>query len=286
MKLYLECFSCILDQTLRVARLASRDPAIHEKIMKEVSLILNEADLGENPPVLGGRVYKVVSDISGRSDPYKEVKDRYNSLCLGLYPELKKMVSTSFDPLRTAIKAAIAGNMIDFGTGKKFDLKKDIRALIKRPLRRSDYPRFRSEYKKAREILYIGDNTGEVVFDRILIEELIKKKGTRVTYAVREEPVINDATMEDAIAVGMDKIAKVISSGMKIPGTLPGEAKREFRSVFNHADMVISKGQGNFETLDDCERDIFFLFQTKCIQVTKYLRCGLGDTLLYFKLGN
>ena len=183
----------------------------------------------------------------------------------------------------TAVELAIAGNIIDFGVKNNVNVRHELKKILaqehlsarKRSL--FHYAQFRRSLRRAGNILYLADNAGETVFDRILIEEIRSQwPGARIEYAVKARPVINDALAEDAYACGIDKVARVVSNGADAPGTVLPLCSREFRQKFRRADMVISKGQGNFESLSNEKRLVFFLFMVKCPVVARETGCTMG----------
>ncbi|MCK4245263.1 MAG: DUF89 family protein, partial [Candidatus Omnitrophica bacterium] len=249
MKTYLDCIPCFFKQALAAAREAGADEAGQKKILDEISKSVPKISLSLSPAYMSRIVYGTIRKITGVIDPFKEEKVKSNKLALKLYPQLKERIKRAKEPLKEAIKLAILGNTIDFGTGLSFDLEKELNSEGNFPI--FDYEEFKKILKKNGglpsggrdgEILYVGDNCGETVFDRLLIEEM----GKEVIYAVRSAPIINDATIEDAKFCGINKIAKVISSGSPISGTPTELCSQEFLSFFNQSSFIISKGQGNF----------------------------------------
>jgi len=276
MKTYLECFPCFLNQALRAGRIATDDEKKIKRLLDEVGMMLKDIPLESTPPASGKMIYKKVSEISGVPDPYKEIKEESTEKCLALYPSLKHMVAKSDDKLLTAIRIAIAGNVIDFGANKNFDIDKEIEAALKRDFAVCDYTEFREHLNEADEILYLGDNAGECVFDRILIETMKKP----VIYVVRGVPVINDATYEDAVQAGINRVATILSSGTDAPGTILDTCSAEFMKVFESAGFIISKGQGNYEALSDEKRPIFFVLKVKCHVIANDMGLTEGDMVL------
>jgi uncharacterized protein with ATP-grasp and redox domains len=275
----LECIPCIFRQALDAARRVSDDPAFHERIARDVAGWIQRADLRQSPPVMAERLHRHLRDMTGIADPYAESKKRNNALALSLLPELRAQLARSVEPLALAVRLAIAGNLIDLGP--KSDLsEEEVVAAISRaeetPLR-GDIEAFRKRAASAADILYLADNAGEIVLDRLLIESLGPE---RVTVAVRGHPVINDATLEDARTAGLTDLVTVLANGSATPGTVLDGCSDEFRQRFERADLVISKGQGNYETLNEVARDIFFLFKVKCPVVAKMTRLPLGAQAL------
>ena len=226
---------------------------------------------------MAGTIFNAAKTIADHPDPYKKVKDLYNQKALGLYPDLQEEIRNAEDPLLMAIKLAIIGNIIDFGPNyRMFDIENDVQEGKKQPFAVCDYSAFQKALEKTDTILYIGDNAGEIVFDKLLIEALNKP----TVFVVRDAPIINDATMEDAIQTGMDKKATVISSGSDLPGTVPRLCSDEFNGIFNRSTCIISKGQGNYETLSEIDRPIFFLLKVKCPVIARHMGASVGDMVL------
>jgi uncharacterized protein with ATP-grasp and redox domains len=276
MKTYLECLPCFLNQALRAGRIATNDEKKIKRLLDEVGMMLKDIPLESTPPASGKMIYKKVSEISGIPDPYKEIKEQSTRKCLLLYPALKNLVEKSNDKLLTAIRIAIAGNVIDFGANREFDIEEEIESVLTRDFAVFDYPEFKDCLGEADKILYIGDNAGECVFDRILIETMKKP----VIYVVRGVPVINDATYEDAVQAGIHKVATILSSGTDAPGTILDTCNAEFRKVFEGAGFIISKGQGNYEALSNEKRPIFFLLKIKCHVIANDMGLAEGDIVL------
>lgn len=276
MKAYLDCYPCFFSQTLKTARMITQDDRKIRQILAEVSLRLPKISFEATPPEIGKHVYNIISEMTGVDDPYKEIKENCTQHALSLYPELKRWIASSEDRVMAAIRLSIAGNVIDFGANADFDLKKDIKTILSQEFAINHYLHFRENLNKARRILYVADNAGETVFDRLLIEELKKP----VVYVVREGPIINDATREDAIRAGIDKVAEIISSGCDAPGTILRFCSEEFLDVYRSADLIISKGQGNYEGLSEDNKPIFFLLKAKCFVIARDIGVEQGSIVL------
>jgi uncharacterized protein with ATP-grasp and redox domains len=276
MKIYLDCYPCFFQQALNVTRLINADEETTHKILLDVSALLPKIPAGATPPEIGREVYRIVSRLTGIIDPYREIKENCTQQALALFPGLKERVRLAEDPLRKAIRVAIAGNVIDFGSNMPFDLEKDIESILNQRFAIDHYESFKSALAEAKNVLFIADNAGETVFDRVLIEEL----GKPVTYVVRERPIINDALREDAIAAGIDKVADIISSGTDAPGNILHLCSDEFRRIYEAADFIISKGQGNYEGLSGENRPIFFLLKAKCHVIAKHIEVEQGSIVL------
>ncbi len=281
MKTYLDCIPCFLRQTLEGARIATDDEKVQKKIIDKVCEKISTFPLSHTPPEMGSIIHKIIRETSGMDDPYKALKEKYNRLGENLYPKLKDEVKNAQDSLLKAIRFAIAGNIIDFGALSTFNLDKEVEDVITQEFAIFDYLLLKKRLNRVDEILYLADNAGEVYFDRLLIEEL-NKRDKKVVYAVKEAPAINDALREDAEYCGIDKIAQVISSGAEAPGTILDLCSDEFKQIFYAANLIISKGQGNFEALDNTTRPIAFLLKAKCPIIAKDLNCSVGDIILKF----
>jgi hypothetical protein len=276
MKVCLECMPCFLSQTIKTMRRITSDEEVIREAVDDVCAMLPDQPRRATPAEIGREVYKLIADKTGVVDPYRELKQQCTRRALAVYPEMKQRVAESEDPLLTAAKMAIAGNIIDFGADTVFDLEKDVEEVLNRPFGMNHYAAFAGKVENARSIVYLADNAGETVFDRILMEELPVK----VVYAVREAPIINDAVYEDAEAAGITQIAEVMSSGSDAPGTIMNKCSQEFLDIFDRADVIISKGQGNYEALSDEKRPIFFLLTAKCQAVARDLGVRRGAIVL------
>jgi uncharacterized protein with ATP-grasp and redox domains len=231
------------------------------------------------PVSIAQRIQRLVRDETGRADPYRRLKDRMNRMALDLLPAMADVSRRHRDPREAVVRLAIAGNLLDAGSKTRLapeDLQAHLDGIWNMPLVGSAADLFHSA-DDARRILYLADNAGEIVFDRLLIETLPLKK---VTVAVRGSPVINDATLEDAQTAGISDLVPVISNGSDAPGTLLAECSEEFRHVFDRADLVIAKGQGNYESLSDTSKDTFFLLTVKCPVIAADIEAPAGTLVV------
>ncbi|MCD6162198.1 MAG: DUF89 family protein [candidate division Zixibacteria bacterium] len=276
MKTYLDCIPCFFDQALRAGRAATNDEKKIRQLLDEIGIMLKDISLESTPPETGQIIYRKVREITGNSDPYKEIKKRDTKKALSLYPSLKKVIESSDDKLLTAIRIAIAGNVIDLGANASFDIEKEIDVVLEKDFAICNYNAFAEQLRKSDRVLYIGDNAGETVFDRLLIEQMNKP----TTYVVRDIPVINDAVYEDAVQAGLHRAADIISSGTSAPGTILDTCSPEFIELLNKSEFVIAKGQGNYEGLSNENRRIFFLLKAKCKIIADDIGVKKGDILL------
>ena len=278
MTVYLDCFPCFLRQSIIALRLGTRDELLQERILKNILPEIQIADISKPPAYTTTFIHRKIRQLLGK-DPFKELKCEYNKIALGLYPSLELMVSQSQDSLWTATRLAIAGNVIDFGIYTSVDIEGAIRKAINHPLAVDEFDIFKNAISEADSILYLADNAGEIVFDKILIEILISM-GKKVTVVVKGSPVINDSTLEDALEAGLIGICEVIDNGSDAVGTILPWTSSTFQKQFENAELIISKGQGNFETVTGIQKNIFFLFQAKCDVVSKELNLLKGSMLL------
>jgi uncharacterized protein with ATP-grasp and redox domains len=280
MRVYLDCFPCFLRQTLAAARFVTDDEAIHAQVAHQVLELLRCTDARQTPPAIGQQIHRLIRKVTGDSDPYQKKKRSSNQLALGLYPQLKDKIRGSATPLETAVRLAIAGNVIDFGICHSLDavaLSEAIDSALADEWNADLLGEFAQAVNDARDILFIGDNAGEIMFDRLLIEELPCEK---VTYVVKGAPVINDATREDAAMVGMIDLVEVIDNGSDAPGTLLDDCSAEFRRRFEESDLVLAKGQANYESLSGIDKDMFFILKAKCPVLAADLGCEMGQMIL------
>jgi uncharacterized protein with ATP-grasp and redox domains len=222
-----------------------------------------------NSPEFARELHALLRVYTHNDDPYRDRKKTSNDEVLELVPWLNRLISESDDRFITALRLSIAGNIIDFAANDSFDVKEEIRAALKNDFAIDHSERLHEAVALAKSILYIGDNAGEIVFDRLFIETL---KSRKVTYVVRGGPVINDATMDDALYTGMHSVARVISGGYDAPSAIPEKSGPEFRQLFETSDLIISKGQGNLEGLYSYnDKRIFFLLLVKCNVIAELL---------------
>ncbi|MBL7081532.1 MAG: DUF89 family protein [Candidatus Omnitrophica bacterium] len=290
MRTYLDCIPCFLKQALEAARLAHADQAIQKEVLERLFQEIRQFPLELSPPRMGKTIYAIVKNLTKKEDPFAQIKQKSNRLALSLYPRLKEKTEKSCDRLLTALELAIAGNVIDFGVKNSLEIEQEVKAFLNgdfdihneynKPI--FAYAEFRQALDEAKTILYLADNAGETVFDRIFIEQIKEVDGGKeILYAVKESPIINDALAEDAFFCGINNLARVISSGCDAPGTILEFCSKDFLKIYKEADLIISKGQGNFEALsEEKRRPIFFLFRAKCPIVAQDIGCKVGDFIL------
>lgn len=274
MKISFDCIPCTINSFLKLLNQNILPKDKHEEAVKKLLSALSEESFHQSPASLGRKVHRIIREITGNPDPYRAIKDKSNVMMLEHEGRLREKIFESDDPLSTALRLAIAGNVIDYGPQDRLDIWETIERILNSDLARDDSAELFNEIRSAKQILYVGDNCGEIVMDRLFIETINHEN---LFFAVRESPVINDATKEDALDVGIDRFAKIITTGDNAPGAIWEDSSEEFRKVLLESDVVISKGQGNFEGLSDVNHPIYFLLVAKCDLVAKELGVKKGD---------
>ena len=283
MKTYLDCLPCLMSQALRAARATTDNEEVQRQVVNAVASIIPELSLGLKPPEIAQRGYRLINRITGNNDPFYQAKIDANHAALSLWPELKRLVEQSADKLLMACRLSILANSIDFGPNFNHGGIESIidgATTFSLPFKVDDYDQFLSYLNNSQTLLYLGDNAGEIVFDRLLIEEIHRVKELETYFVVREKPVINDVTVNDALTVGMDGVAKVISNGSDAPATILSQCTAELQQLFRSVDIIIAKGQGNYESLEEEPGNIFFMLRAKCPLVAELLGVNVGDCVL------
>ena len=270
MRTTLDCLVCFMRQAKSTGLLATDNPALQRQLLDAAGQYMERVDTELSPPENVVDLYALFAEILGNDDPFSHVKQEGNDFALFLQEKVEQRIQAAYDPLRAAVRVAIAGNIIDYGALHSFDAAATMQECFDREFVLDDYPLLLEALQGKPKVLYLCDNCGEIVFDGLLIREL-NRLGCQVTAAVREAPIINDATIKDAQACGLDRICLVISNGTRCPGTPLESCSEEFKEHFWDADLIISKGMGNFETLSEVSAPIFFLFTVKCKQVARHL---------------
>ncbi len=272
-----DCIPCLMKQVQKTTELVKLPPERNELLTRKALSFLADTSWAGTPPGVAKDLYAMLYREMDNQDPYREIKKQYNAIILDLEDELSEMISKGPDSFITALKLAISGNIIDFGTHHRISrdiILNQVATVEEKPILLDDSGRLKSALENAETLLYLGDNCGEIVFDKVFIQYLKENyPGLTIRYAVRGVPIINDVTMEDARQCGLDKIVEVISNGDSTPGTLLSATSALFREHFYNSDLVISKGQGNYETLNTVDRrDVFLLFMAKCEPVAASLK--------------
>ncbi|ACR79559.1 MULTISPECIES: damage-control phosphatase ARMT1 family protein [Kosmotoga] len=275
MRSSIECIPCNMSSLIRILKKANVSPEAQQKAVKRFMERLLSLDSFDLTPVhMGHEIRCVISELFGEVDLYREMKDSANELLLSLYDDLKAEVLKSSNPIETALRFSVAGNIIDFAPGHEINVMRTLKESIKTGFAVNDLDKLLADLEKAKSILVIGDNCGEAVLDKLFLELLdIPVK----YFAVRSAPVLNDVTIREARLIGIEEVATVIESGTNAPGTLLDRITPKFKDILYSSDVVISKGQGNFESLSDLDREIYFLLMAKCDVVSGYIGVEKGS---------
>ncbi|NDV26015.1 DUF89 domain-containing protein [Desulfovibrio sp. JC010] len=278
---HLDCQVCLLSQGLKMARIAAPDePQKHERLLHEWASRLHTLSMEQTVPHWAQKLYPLGYEILGNSDPYAEIKREANRQVMQAVPAVSEIVKASDDSLRTALNVSIIGNYIDHGPPEMFDWQAALGSENDTSFMDGAVQELEKLLKPGARMLILGDNAGEIALDTILARQLVER-GIDLTYAVRSAPILNDALMEDAEFVGMDKICRTIPSGCTTFGTVLEQASPELLKIYNSADIVLCKGQGNFEALyERSNRPVFFAFKAKCRVVADKLECAQGSSVL------
>ncbi len=275
----LDCIPCIVRQALESARYVSPDPVLHEQVLRHILGVMSGMDMSQPPPFMGQIIHRELRRMTGEEDPYLEAKQRFNRLAAQRLDDLRRHIAGAADALALAARIAIAGNIIDFGLNGALteeQVHQTLDQALTQPLL-GDWDAFTAASSSAQRILYLADNAGEIFFDRLLIEQLPMD---RVTLAVRGVPILNDATRADAREAGLHQLVHVIDNGSDAPGTILADCSDEFNQAFRDADLIIAKGQGNFETLSDEIAPLFFLFKAKCPVIATHAGVEQGSLVV------
>lgn len=269
------CYFCFARAFERLLEKENLTPEEKKSFAGDMFGLFNHGKSGFSIPKMSRELHVLLKQHSNNPDPYQQVKKQSNDLVLSMYPELKDLVFHSGNYFDTSLRLAIAGNIIDYGISNSFDLHSTIDKVLNSEFAIDDSLELKQALSEAKTVLYLGDNCGEMVFDKLFIETIMHPN---LIYAVRGEPVINDVTLEDARYVGMDRVADLLSNGYDAPSTLLEHCSPEFLEVFNRADVVISKGQGNLEgLLGKTEKEVYFLLMVKCEVIADALGVKKGD---------
>jgi uncharacterized protein with ATP-grasp and redox domains len=281
MKASFDCIPCLIRQTIDAARLSTVDDDLQRRVLDRVMQHLQHMDYQLSPPEIGKQIFKIIHDLTGCADPYRDLKLRYNRFALENYNTFKQQVYLNDDPVLLAAKLAVSGNLPDLPVnGDEKNIEHILNNANRQRFSIDKYPRFLDDLAGARAILYLADNAGEIVFDKLFIEVLRRfypERGHIFTVVVRGAPIINDATMEDARLINLDKVARVIDSGDGSPATVLHRVSERMKTYYRNADLIISKGQGNWETLHDEKNLIYFLLKVRCPLISSALKVSAGS---------
>jgi uncharacterized protein with ATP-grasp and redox domains len=288
MRTYEKCLSCFERQASDCCAISRLDTVQTSRVLNAVRRTIASFSRLRSPVEMAVQIHKTVRAVSGIQDPYDHIKEQTTRACKRALPDVAKLIERSSHPVETAVMLAVAGNMLDFGVYSpvrmgEADILRTVAATLAAPLLGNTVEEFMALVYNSSRVLYIGDNAGECFFDRILLDFIPSE---RVTYIVRGGPVLNDATVADAQAAGIDEVCRIIDTGDNAPGILPGRCSGEFREAFMHADMIIAKGQGNYESLSDCNNKTrVFLTKVKCDPIAEDIGEPVGSNVLRIRTG-
>jgi uncharacterized protein with ATP-grasp and redox domains len=272
-----ECIPCIVNSTAKLLNSGILPEQDKEKALRRLLEFLSKVNYRQSPPSLGRELHRLLRRELKNPDPYYGIKQKYNQLMLEKYPTFQQVVNQAADPFSAALRLAVAGNVIDFGPQQRLDVMATIERVLNAQFAEDDSQQLKNDLYSANTVLYLADNCGEIVLDRLFLETIAHPN---LYFAVRGGPVINDATVEDAKMVGIDKIATVITTGDDSPGAVWENSSEEFRLIFQKADVVIAKGQGNLECLIDIVKNIYFLLVVKCEIIGNRLGASIGEFVI------
>ena len=279
-----ECVECIINQSVRVANLITDDESLKNKIISSTKLLSKDFSFNNTPPEIASYVYENMADIAKKYDLYDEVKQNSTKKALSFVPLLKEKLLDSNDKFLTAIKIAVAGNVIDLAAQVEFDLDEELNKIFYTNFAYDDVDILKQELEKSKTVLLIGDNVGEHIFDYMFIEVLQDfYPKIKFSYMVRGNPIINDVTIKEAKEAKFDELCELVDSGVNTPGFAYNRANKYSQELFDSVDLVLSKGMGNYECMSELQRkNICFLLKIKCNVVANSLNKNLGDIVCKF----
>lgn len=282
MKVHYECAACFLRQVNEALDMAISDELLKMRITENITEILGENFRRGTPSnELGTRFHRIIKSETGNNDPYQEQRENCNSIALKVLPLIKKILSEDTS-IENYVKAAIAGNMIDFGAlGFGVDIEELMIEAMRKGLTIDHSSQLERELHEACNVLYLADNIGEIVFDKLFVEKL-NEYNVKVTVALKDKPILNDACIFDALEIGFDEVAELVSTGTDSIGVIYSDLSDEFKELFHNSDLIIAKGLGNYEGLDEIDledKSVFSLFNAKCKPVARNIGVKLGDNV-------
>lgn len=274
MKINYNCLPCLINQVVKVADITNAND--RDILFRNVFAFLSETDFSKTNPEIIGSIFRLLKEHIGNDDPYKEIRDYYNKMFLSKLELFEEKINKSIYPLEEAVKYAVIGNIIDFNpihNNRLEDIMKWFDDALKMTLRVNHIEQMLLDIKSSNTLLYLGDNCGEICLDKILIKKIKEyNPDIQIYFGVRGEPVVNDSIESDAFFVGIDQYAKIISNGDDSLGTVLTRTSEEFGHIYRKADIIIAKGQANYESLNEqTEKNIYFLLIAKCEVIAKYI---------------
>jgi uncharacterized protein with ATP-grasp and redox domains len=276
MRIFPECYDCLERLVISALEIAGQDDTAQIVHFHQARAIASQHDPNLPPPSMAKEVFDYLHSALGEADLYEQIKIENHQLAMSILDDLRDLLRANQDPFLQAVKIAAVGNIIDVAHSEEYQLWDEVVKQVGQPLLGDRADLFNQKLTENGELLYLADNVGETVFDRVLIEQISKP----VVYAVKSGPAMNDATYADAIAAGIDQVAEVVETGSTTPGTFLEDCSPEFRERFSQAGLVLAKGQANYETLDDQGEKIFFLLRMKCPIVAREIGYPVGRLVL------
>ncbi len=276
MRTFPECYICILQQAQSEMDLLDIDIEIQVDAMKKMLQILGKSDGSETPPYLSDQLHSILREIPGYSNPYAEAKRNSNQIALGFLNKLRDLAKQGSDPLEQGLKIGAAGNIVDILNAREYHLWDEVENVIRQDLLGGGLGNFRRMLSESSYLLYLADNAGETVFDRVFIETL----DIPVIYVVKGGPILNDATMDDALESGINQVAEIVDTGSSAPGTILEICSQDFKDLFDEAPLVLAKGQANFETIEEQGEKVFYLLRAKCPLIARVIGEPHGSLIL------
>ena len=283
-----DCVPCILKMAISgIWKLTDDEELAKELIIRILQIpALRGLDWEITSPEVVAGVMDRIMEAFHTTDPFRALKEEQNAKGLELYPKLKKLVQASADPLFTAVNLAIQGNSIDVMISDHSpDVETTLEEKLRHPIAEKPFLIFREKLKKTSRLVYLGDNAGEIFFDKVLIETIMAMYNPQIVFVVRGVPALNDVTIQEAKRVGMDQLVMVMANGIKdaVPGTILSRCSSEFRDMFQESDLIISKGGGNFDSLEeekDHSKDITYMLDSKCLPICHYFKSRMHQPIL------
>lgn len=283
MKVHYECAPCFLRQAREALDLATDDEKLKLEITSHLTdLISQRFHPGASANELGTDMHRTIKKETNNPDPYRQERVRSNEIALKFLPQINKFLKDN-PALKNYLKAAIAGNLLDFAAlGLDIDMEPLIRSAMQKELAVDNSPELEEELKKVKNVLYLADNVGEIVFDKVLIQK-IQEYGVKVAVALKEKPILNDACLEEALDIGLDEVADLTTTGTDSVGVVYQYVSSEFLKLFYQSDLVIAKGLGNYEGLTEMDlmgSTVFCLLNAKCPPVAREIGVEVGDNVV------
>jgi len=277
-----DCVGCIVGQIDKALALLDVEKSVADEIRAEVKKRSLSFSYFHTPPFIAKDVYAYLGDRLGLDDPLETIKQQSIQKACELLPFIYKKLQISDDKLFTAIKASVAGNVIDFGAKEQFCVTNEVQNIFDTDFALNDYEKLKIQIKTADKILVLADNSGENVFDKVLLKTIKELYPTKeLFYATRGKPIINDITVKEAYQIGIDEVATIVDSGVDTPGLDLSRASSDFKAFFETVPLIVAKGMGNYECLEQLKDNrIFFLFKVKCNVVASSIKKNVGDIVL------